>query len=398
MRSLISVDEATHAIHAHPGTRSVESVPLAESVGRILAREVRAERAHPPFDRVTMDGIATRWEPVMPSVLRVVGAQTAGHEGQVLTEPGTCIEVSAGAVLPEGCDCVIPIEQLVRTRQGYALVDTACPMSGQFIHRKGSDCPAEATVLEVGVRINSPQIALLAANGVATVEVARIPNVAIIATGDEQLDVDAPLQPGRIRRSNDVTLMASLRAAGLDHPSIHHLPEDPDILGSSLSRVLQDHDVLVVSGGVTMGQRDYLPTTLESVGVRCIFHGIAQRPGRPMWFGLGPAGQRVFALPGNAVSSLICLVRYVRPALLAAMGLTAAGCEQVRLVSAVPANSLAQFIPVRMRRDAGGDCLAQPVSARTAGDFTALAETEGVVEIPAGLACEAGQPLRLYRW
>jgi|GEM_PF-2792726 len=125
MQSLISVDEATHAVHAQARVRAIESVPLAEAVGRVLAHEIMAERAHPPFDRVTMDGVATRWLPVMPALLRVAGAQTAGGYGQTLREADTCIEVAGGALLPEGCDCVIPIEHLVRSAQGRR--PTACP-------------------------------------------------------------------------------------------------------------------------------------------------------------------------------------------------------------------------------------------------------------------------------
>lgn len=395
MRSLISVDEATHALHANLGTRTAETVALADAVGRILAQPVDAERAHPPFDRVTQDGIATRWQPVLPALLRVAGAQTVGHHDQVLPDAGACIEVASGAVLPEGCDCVIPIEQLVRTPHGYALADAASPTRGQFIQREGSDCPAGATLLEPGVRIGAAQMALLATNGVSTVRVAQLPRMAIVTTDDALLEVDAPVQHGRIRRCSDLALMAALQQAGLGQATLQPLSEDPDLLGSHLSRLLQAHDVLVLAGGVSTGQRDYLPTTLEGVGVRCVFHGIAQHPGQAMWFGIGPDGQRVFALPGNPVAALVCLVRYVRPALLAALGLAVVGCEQVRLASALPAHAQAQFVAVRLRRGPAGDCLAQPLPARGVG---ALAGTDGIVEIPAGLACDAGQALLLYRW
>lgn len=398
MQSLISVDEATHAVHAQPRVRANESVPLPEAVGRVLADEVMAERAHPPFDRVTMDGIATRWLPVMPAVLRVAGAQTPGGYGQALREADTCIEVASGALLPDGCDCVIPIEHLVRNAQGYSLAPAASPSRGQFIHRQGADCPADAVVLEAGVRIGPPQMAVLAANGVATVNTVRLPIVAIVTTGDALLDVAAPLHPARIRRCSDLAMMAALQAAGLGPPTVQPLSDDPDVLGATLSRLLQSHDVLVLSGGVTLGQRDYLPTTLESVGVRCVFQGVAQQPGRAMWFGVGPNAQRVFALPGNPYSALVCMARYVRPALLSGMGVSVVACEQVRLAAAVPAHVLTQFVAVRLRREPGGEMLAQPLPPRSNADVTTLAATDGFVEVPAGLACEVGHALPLYRW
>jgi molybdopterin molybdotransferase len=398
MRSLISVDEATHALHAHLGSPAAETVALADAVGRVLVQDVRAERAHPPFHRALADGIAVRWQPVMPALLRVTGAQVAGSHGLVLPQADACIEIAAGAAVPDGCDCVIPIEQLVRTAHGYALADAASPLPGQYIQEQGSECTAGTTVLNAGTRIGPPQMALLAANGVATVDVARLPRLAIATTDDTLLDVATPVQPGRIRRCSDLALMAGLEAADLGHASLHALSEDPDLLGSHLSRLLQTHDVLVLSGGVSMGQRDYLPTTLEGVGVHCVFHGVAQQPGQAMWFGIGATGQRVFALPGNPVAALVCLVRYVRPALLAALGLSVRGCEQVRLASALPAHALTQFVAVRLRRGPTGDCLAQPVAARGNGGITALGGTEGIVELPAGLACEAGESLGLYRW
>lgn len=398
MRALIHVEDAVATISATCAPAAADTVALPDAVGRFLAQSVLAEGPQPPFDRVMMDGVATRWQPQMPGVLRIAGAQMAGMLGQALDAADSCIEVSTGAALPDGCDCIVPIEQLRRTAEGYALRDTATPAAGQFIHRRGSDCAAGTTVLNAGTRIDAPQMALLAANGVAQVKVARPPSVAIVATGDELVAVDAPLPPGRIRRSNDLALMAALQSAGLGRASLHHLADDPAVLTGALSRLLETHDTLVLSGGVSMGQRDYLPTTLESLGVQCRFHGIAQRPGKPMWFGIGPAGQRVFALPGNPVSSLVCLIRYVRPALLAAMGTVIDAPEHVRLATALPPFTLAQFIPVRLGRDAHGETVANPVGSRNSGDFTALAGTAGVVELAAGAGADAGRRLPLHRW
>lgn len=398
MKSLISVDEAIAAIQVEVRPTGSEQVPLEDAGGRVLAQTVLSEGPQPPFDRIMMDGIALRWQPHLPQVLPVAGAQMAGGEQIRLDAIGTCIEVATGAVLPEGCDCIIPIEHVKRTAQGYEVQASAAPTPGQFIHRRGSDCAAGSRVLKPGCIIGAAQMELLAANGVASVTVARLPSVAIVATGDELVDAGAPLPAGRIRRSNDLALMAALQAAGLGRASRHHLRDDPDQLRPALARLLESHDTLVLSGGVSMGQRDYLPDVLASLGVECRFHGIAQRPGKPMWFGVAPGGQLVFALPGNPVSSLVCLLRYVRPALLSRLGAVPHLPLQVRLAAPLPAFALTQFIPVTLKPDGQGDPVAAPVSSRNSGDFTALAETVGVVELAAGIAAEAGQPLRLHRW
>lgn len=398
MRPLITVEEAWHAVRTALPPVQAESVALAAAAGRILAQSVYAERPQPPFDRVMMDGIAVRWQPTLPAAFSVAGAQMAGSHGQILVDPGTCIEISTGAPLPEGADCIIPIEQLQRTAEGYALRDSATPAPGQFIHRTGSDCAAGSEVLSAGMRIGPTEMALLAANGVAAPRVAAVPAAAIVATGDELVDVDAALPPGRIRRSNDLALMAALHDAGIEHAALHHLRDDPEALAARLSRLLQAYPVLVLSGGVSMGQRDYLPGTLERLGVTCRFHGIAQRPGKPMWFGVGPAGQLVFALPGNPVSSLVCMLRYVRPALLASMGHGPAAPEWVHMTAEVASGGLTQFIPVHLESDPATGLHATPVGSRNSGDFTALSGTAGVVELPAGTEVDVGQPLRLHRW
>ncbi len=398
MKALISAEEAMAIIEAEVTSTGGEQICLEDAGGRVLAQVVCAEGPQPPFDRVMMDGIALRWQPHLPAVLLLAGAQMAGGARVLLEDPGACIEVATGAELPEGCDCIIPVEHVQRTAQGYQVLASAEPTPGRFVHARGSDCAAGTPVLNPGATIGAAQMELLAANGVASVRVARLPTIAIVATGDELVDVDSPLPAGRIRRSNDLALMTALQTAGLGRASRHHLRDDPEPLRPALARLLEDHDTLVLSGGVSMGQRDYLPEVLQSLGVQCRFHGIAQRPGKPMWFGVGPAGQLVFALPGNPVSSLVCLVRYVRPALQSRVGAAADLPVQVRLADPLPAFALTQFIPVKVTLDAAGELLAEPVASRNSGDFTALADTAGVVELAAGRAAEAGQSLRLHRW
>ena len=400
MTGLISVAEAQALIAAHMPVFASETVPLAKAAGRILRAPLHAEHDHPPFDRVMMDGIAIRWQASLPRAFARTGTQLAGMAMQSLDAPDACLEVTTGAMVPLGCDCVIPVEQTLREGERYLLVDAYQPLQGQFIHARASDCAAGGLLLEAGTRIGAPEMALLAANGMARVTVSTMPSIAIVSTGDELVGVDAPLGEGQIRRSNDVAMAAALRLHGFDRVVLTHVADDVAMTRNMLAQLLASHDVLILSGGVSMGQRDYVPEALEALGVQRVFHRIAQKPGKPMWFGMGPQGQAVFALPGNPVSALVCAIRYVRPALLASMGKAAEPGELVCLDAVADTHaSLTCFVPVHVQSDPSGRLMAHPVPSRTSGDFSSLPRTHGVVELPPGVAtARAGTVASLYRW
>ncbi|HET6552702.1 MAG TPA: molybdopterin molybdotransferase MoeA [Dyella sp.] len=400
MTELISVAQAEALVAEHMPSFGSESVPLAQAAGRILRQAVHAERDQPPFDRVMMDGIAIRWQEVLPLDFALAGVQLAGMAMQTLASGGACLEVTTGAILPAGCDCVIPIEHLQREGDRYRTVEGYQPARGQFIHSRGSDCVAGELLLEPGAIIGAPEIALLAANGFAHVDVARIPSIAIVSTGDELVDVDSPLGEGQIRRSNDIAVGTALQLRGLARLTFEHVTDDEAATRATLTRVLAAHDVVILSGGVSMGQRDYVPTALEALGARRVFHRIAQKPGKPMWFGVGPDAQVIFGLPGNPVSALVCAIRYVCPALLSAMGLSHARPETVCLAAAMDTHAmLCSFVPAHVHTDLQGLAMAHPVPSRTSGDFSSLPRTHGVVQLPPGLGpVPAGTAVEFYRW
>lgn len=400
MSELTSVSQAEALIAEHMPSFGSERVPLSAAAGRVLRQAVHAEHDHPPFDRVMMDGIATRWSQPMPRRLHVAGAQMAGMARQSLSPGDTCLEVTTGAMLPDGCDCVIPIEQLQRDGGDYLLSDECQPLAGQFIHRRASDCAQGTLLLSPGMRLGPAEMALLAANGVANVEVAVMPSVAIVSTGDELVNVDEPLGEGQIRRSNDTAVRAALQLDGLARVAMEHIVDDEAATRDRIADLLDRHDVLLLSGGVSMGQRDYVPAALAAQGVRKVLHRIAQKPGKPMWFGIGPRGQVVFALPGNPVSALVCATRYARPALLAAQGMPAPATEHVVLDAEVDINpTLVSFVPARVQTDAQGRLMAYPVPSRTSGDFSSLPRTQGFVELAAGKGkAPAGTVAAFYRW
>ncbi|WP_084712146.1 molybdopterin molybdotransferase MoeA [Tanticharoenia sakaeratensis] len=396
-RLMLEVSEAVDLIERHVGNFGTENIPLVAAAGRILRQAVDAERALPPYDRVMMDGIAVRHGE--GRVFQVLGAQRAGMPAQRLDRDDACLEVTTGAVLPEGADAVIPVERLIRNGDTVTLEDGYVMEAGQFIHRRGIDCQQGARLLDPGLRLNAPALAVLAGNGCANVEVAKVPRIGIVSTGDELVAVDAPVREWEIRASNDHAIAGALRARGFDDVSFDRIVDDLDATVATLGALLDRCDVLVLSGGVSMGTFDYVPRAMEALGVTRIFHKIAQRPGKPMWFGVGPRGQRVFALPGNPVSALTCCVRYVVPALLSAQGLLAKERFTVRLdaeVALIP--TLARFVPVRVHHDQAGQALAHPLPMPTSGDFNHLATTHGFVELPKGERAPPGTHAVFHGW
>jgi len=400
MNDLISVAQAEALIAEHMPTFGSERVSLDAAAGRVLRQAVHAEHDHPPFDRVMMDGIALHVSANTPRRLRIVGAQMAGMQRLSLAGEDTCLEATTGAVLPEGCNAVVPVEQLRRDGDYYVLADDCAPAAGQFIHRRATDCAKGTLLLSPGMRLGPAEMALLAANGVAQVEVAAIPSIAIVSTGDELVDVASPLAEGQIRRSNDTAVRAALWLDGLTRVVTEHIADDEAATRERIARLLETHDVLLLSGGVSMGQRDYVPGALAAEGVRKVFHRIAQKPGKPMWFGVGPRGQAVFALPGNPVSALVCATRYARPALRSAQGVPAPAPEYVCLDSEIDLNpSLASFVPARVQADNQGRAVAYPVPSRTSGDFSSLPRTQGFVQLPPGTGkAPAGTVAMFFRW
>lgn len=400
MKNLLSVAEAEQRIHAHMPSFGTERVALDAATGRVLRQTVQAEHDQPPFDRVMMDGIAIAAGTGTLCSFRRGGLALAGMAEQVLDDPAACIEVTTGAMLPRGCDSVVPIEQTWRDGERFVLSGGYEPTPGQFIHPRGADCREGELLLRSGTRIRSPEVAVLAANGVAQVEVAKRPSVTIVATGDELREVDQALAPGQIRRSNDRALAAALATRGFDDVERTWLPDDLNIATQVLAGLLATRQVLVLSGGVSVGQRDFVPAALHALGVQEVLHGIAQRPGKPMWFGIGPQGQVIFALPGNPVSAQVCAVRYLLPALEHAIGLIAAAPIKVLLADAAATHpSLTCFIPVDVHHDDHGRAMARPQPSPTSGDFSSLPQTHGVVELPpAAGAAPVGTIAVLHRW
>jgi len=238
--------------------------------------------------------------------------------------------------------------------------------------------------VKAGTRITGREIAVAAAVGRSTLSVSRAPTIAVVATGDELVEVGDAVAPHQVRRSNDHALRAALGMAGYSRVERFHLHDMRHEIEHMLWHIIAEFDVVLISGGVSKGKFDFLPAELDAQGVKKVFHGVAQRPGKPLWFGLNPDGKPVFALPGNPVSAYTCLHRYVLPGLARASGLTAPTPRRAALTAPVSFKPpLAYFLPVRISSGERGELLATPDPSNTSGDFAGLVGTDGFVELPA---------------
>jgi molybdopterin molybdotransferase len=399
---MLSPAQADELIAQHLQCLPIESLPLAQCAGAVLRENVYAERDQPPFDRVAMDGIAVDSNAVREGVrrLHIQATQAAGDPPLSLVTPNSCIEVMTGAVVPVGCDSIVPVEQInVRNSEAELAAEVAAE-PWQNVHRRGTDTRQGSLLLSSGMALGAPEIAIAASAGMARVRVSSQPMLAVISTGNELIEPGEPILPHQIRRSNAYAIVAALRRHGFQRVADDHLVDDVAVLKDGLKFHLETHDVLVLSGGVSMGKLDLVPRVLDELGVRTVFHKVSQRPGKPMWFGMASSGAAVFALPGNPVSTFVCLARYVLPALFAAMGQTLGTPEKMALGAPVTVNPpLTFFMPVRVEVDDWGRAWAMPRPTNGSGDFTALAGTDGFVELPPGPnTYPKGFVTRLHRW
>lgn len=393
---------AREAIDALLAPAPAERRRLNECIGQILREDVYAERDNPPFDRVCMDGIAVRGDAFGKGVRRftIEAMQAAGTPALTLSGPEGAIEVATGAMMPRGTDCVIPLEEYDVEAGIVILKDQASGGPYRNVQRRGSDGQPGVPMLRAGIRLGAPEIAVVASAGLAQVSVSRQPTFMVVSTGDELVEPGEPIAEHQVRRSNAHAVVAALREHGFGKVRDDHVLDSEEMLQERLARHLAEQDVLILSGGVSKGKFDFVPRVLKSLQVDEVFHQIAQRPGMPMWFGMGPRGQAVFGLPGNPVSTLICLIRYVVPAMNAAMGIRLAATEPITLGSPIRrGRPVASFVPVSIQYDAHGTRSALPRIPNGSGDFLALAGTDGFIELPPRTdAYPEGFVTDLYRW
>ncbi len=401
---MLSVAEAYQQILATARPLPAETVPLAEAVGRVLRQELTADRDFPPYNRVTMDGIALRFASLQngQTTFPIERTQLAGAVPEPLHNAQAAIEIMTGASLPLGTDTVIRYEDLdfadQPTRQ--ATVRVAPPCQGHNVHVQGSDQAAGAQLLTSGQLLSPAEIGVAATVGAATLAVARRPRVAVVSTGDEIVDVTQTPLPHQIRRSNAYMLQAALTQDGATS-DIFHFDDDLATLKASLPPLLAEYDAVLLSGGVSKGKADFLPQALRESSVTELFHRVAQRPGQPLWFGERPGGAVVFALPGNPVATFANYYRYVRGWLRQCSGLAPAPTEFAVLTDSVDFKpALTYFLAVRLETFPDGRLLAHSTPTSGSGDLAGLLAADGLLELTPELthfAAGTAWPVWRYR-
>lgn len=366
-----------------------ERVGLDEAAGRVLREAVCTDRPFPPFDRVMMDGFALRandWRMGIPQ-FQVMGSAPAGQAARQLSPvPGTCIEVMTGAPVPDGADAIVPVEwtqpagpETIRIAAG------ATVQAGRFIHRRGSDATPGAILVNPGTLLDSRAIGVAASCGAARLLVSRRPRLSVFATGDELAAVEATPLPHQIRQSNGHALRTALIRAGHTVQTTATLPDDPNRVTETLAHALTHSDFIILTGAVSKGAHDFIPSVLNFLGCQCVFHGVAQRPGKPAGCWRAPSGCTVAALPGNPVSALTCLHAFVLPALDAASGRTPT--HPLRFPFEDAHHRQAGFtvhLPVRIDH-----CQATAAPTGNSGDFTGLLRSDGFLILPPdGTPCD----------
>ncbi|MGC1516216.1 MAG: molybdopterin molybdotransferase MoeA [Maribacter sp.] len=375
---MITFQEAYQKVMHHPLNLGMQEVPLLKSVHRILAEDIHADRDFPPFDRATKDGIAIQFSDVVGTKHQFVieGDAAAGMPQQRLQDAKNCLEVMTGAVVPEHTDTVIMYEH-IHIENGKATLNEKVT-KGQNIHVQGSDEKKGAKILGKGVRITPAEIGVMASVGKHTVRVLGLPKVCAIATGNELVDVDTLPEPHQIRKSNGITLEAALSTLAIEATSLHVM-DDKASIKKELEKALLNNDVLLLSGGVSKGKFDYLPEVMEILGVKRIFHRVAQRPGKPFWFGVHEASKTViFSFPGNPVSTFANYHLYFLPWLHTSWGIPVTQrCAKLSVDFQID-SPLTRFMQVKTTWKEG-TLWATPVTENGSGDLTSLAQADGFI-------------------
>jgi molybdopterin molybdotransferase len=381
MNRMITFPKAIEILLANVPQMPAERIRIEVAAGRVLRQTVSADRDFPPFDRVMMDGYALRIADLAATRdFSVAASAPAGAPAVSLPDTcGACIEVMTGAPLPRGADCIVPVENTRPDKTGIRILLDFEAAKNRFVHPSGSDAKKGEPLLEPGTRLGSREIGVAVSCGAAWLEVSQLPRIAVIATGDELIAVDGVPAAHQIRQSNAHAISAALGRAGFPVITSGCIGDEQGSSATSVQSLLEASDWIILTGAVSKGARDFVPALLASLGCRKLFHGVAQRPGKPAGCWLGPSGQVIMALPGNPVSAITGLHAFVLPALAVSAGMRP---PQPRLVTAsekLPGLSgMTQHLPVTLAAD--GKSTAAPTG--NSGDFIGLLHSDGFITIP----------------
>jgi len=383
---MIHTRKAAEIIHSMALPQTIQTVKITEAVGRVLKEDIRSDRALPPFDRVMMDGIALQFASWKKGISQytIADVQLVGEVRKKLQDSTQCIEIMTGAPRPANSDTVVrygDIEIYERNGKNVAHIKVDAQKKGKNIHLKGLNRQKGEVLLEEGIVLGPAEIGVAATVGKKVLKVARPPRVAVISTGDELVDIDQKPLPYQIRCSNSYTLSAALQGLRVKSKMVH-LPDDKEVIRNKLATLLQQYEVLILSGGVSKGKRDYIPGMLEEQGVQKLFYTVRQRPGKPFWFGKSEKTV-VFALPGNPVASFCCYYRYIEPWLKKQLGYSSVSQPVAQLARDYTfAKPLTRFLQVQTQLTEKGVLQAIPVAGKGSSDLVSLCRGKSFLELP----------------
>lgn len=377
---MISVEEAKNIILNTTQDFGVEEVPFIKSVGRILKEEIKADRDFPPFNRVSMDGICIDLNAFKTGqrAFKIEGIQAAGSAQISLQNSENCIEVMTGAVLPKNANTVIRYEDVV-IKNGYAniIIDEVCDF--QNIHQKGKDGKVGDVLISENKIISAAEIGVLATVGKSMVKVAKQPKVMIISTGDELVGVDEIPLAHQIRRSNVFTLVSLLESLKIGSDTAH-ITDNKTILKQKIKTFIENYDVLLFSGAVSKGKFDFLPEVFEELGVEKLFHKVAQRPGKPFFYGK-TANCNIFGFPGNPISTFVNCLAYFYPWYYKSVGVETREETAILTKDVSFKPNLEYFLQVKLS-DKFGHTLATPITGNGSGDLASLVHADAFIHLP----------------
>ncbi|MRH99082.1 molybdopterin molybdenumtransferase MoeA [Kriegella sp. EG-1] len=382
--SFITYEKALTIFDENTDIFPIHSNELANCIGDYLAEDLIADRPFPPFDRVTMDGIAIVYEQFKNGqrIFSIEEIAAAGTPQKILKVKQNCIEVMTGAVLPKGVDTVIRYEDLtINEIKNTATINVDTLKFKQNIHFKGIDIAEGSVVVSKGKQISSAEINIAATIGKSNLKIVQLPKTVIISTGDELVPIEEIPELHQIRKSNIYGIRATLKEWGIN-AELKHLQDNKEQMIKSIANILENFDVLIFTGGVSKGKFDYLPEVLEKLNVKKEFHKIQQRPGKPFWFGTHESGKKIFALPGNPVSSFVCTYIYIQYWLKKSLGL-----KQKTLFAQLKKDvhfkpNLVYFLEATLESNKQGILIANPIKGNGSGDFANLTHTDGLLILP----------------
>jgi molybdenum cofactor synthesis domain-containing protein len=400
---MIPVAEAIQIVRQQTRALGPDRVMLANALDRFLAEEIVADSDLPPFDRSQMDGYALRAEDVaeVPTCLRIVGESAAGRGWHHEMQPGQAVRIMTGAPVPAGADSVQQVELTCELKDGTVVEVQESVEPGKSIVGRGSEIKAGQIVLQSGVRINPAMMAALASFGYAEVQVGRRPRVAVLATGSELVPVDQKPALDQIRDSNNYSIAAYAVLAGALVDRLPLTGDETPTLKRHIAAAAETCDVIVTSGGVSMGVYDFTKTALKELGAELFFERVALRPGKPTVFARLPNGTLVFGLPGNPVSVSVTFNLFARTALCAMQGAAEPALKEETAVLARSVKGAIEresYLPAQLLTNDDGELIAFSLKWGGSSDFVAFALATALIIVPPGIQTLAeGSKVKIVR-